>query len=104
MTWRQLTCWEAICDRCGADCDPDDEGVVHFPAADRGPASKEIEEYGWHVLTVLGEEHLICPDCWTNADADQLAKPEIAEAIEVAREAPERWDQDGPDLLGGERL
>lgn len=107
MTWRPVSCLEAICDRCGAECDPDDEGVIHFPA---GPgAVTELERWHWHVVTVLGVEHLICQDCWENAGADDdtLARAELTDAIAAAIEAPERWDQDGPNLLdatpGGDR-
>ena len=91
MTWRNVTCYELVCDRCGVTYEDEDGCFVHF-----GPSPSIPRFYDWHTVTGdAGEKHY-CEECF-DIDAAPGDDP-TTEATD-----PNRWDQTGVDLLGIDR-
>lgn len=91
MGWVAGTCYAAVCDRYGIELEDQDTGGQVLFGANEKP---RLEEYwGWHTTRPAdGTPELICEDCWEQIGADDAV---IAEAA--------RWEQSGPDLIGGDR-
>ena len=104
MTWRNITCYELVCDRCGITYDDEDVCTIHF-----GPEPSIPSFYDWHTVTGdAGEKHY-CEECFdtiqqdaADAATDGATAPEADPAPAEATD-PNRWDQTGVDLLGVDR-
>ena len=83
---------EAICDWCDAELESEDTGGSILFKADE---AADLEPWGWHEIRAAdGTSQLICRDCWESPGAEEAR-------VAVAKAAPARYDQTGPNLLDG---
>ena len=100
MTWRNITCYELVCDRCGVTYQ--DGCFVHF-----GPSPSIPRFCDWYTVAGdAGEKHY-CEECFDTIQQD--AADTATDAATPPGPAPTdttdptRWDQAGLDLLGVDR-
>jgi len=95
MPWQSNTYHAAICDRCLHTLEDYDTGsTVLFSSTE---ARAALPRYDWHEVAGDAGPLLICDDCWDAIDPDGDDSLAAIKSAEV-----DRYEQDGPDLFGGE--